>query len=93
VALCWGYSLSEEPATAVDPCRQAAEAGDAGSLENLAVALARSGQFAHARDALAQFRDTSEGQAKAAEVDAWLAALAAGQNPFDAATLRRLREE
>jgi Tfp pilus assembly protein PilF/DNA-binding XRE family transcriptional regulator len=93
VALCWGYSLSEEPATAVDHCRQAAEDGDAGSLENLAVALARSGQREEARDALARFRDTPQGAAKSAEVDAWLATLAAGQDPFDAATLRRLREE
>lgn len=93
VALCWGYSLSEEPESALDYCQQAEEQGDTGSLENLAVALARIGQFSEAKTALEKFRATTSGAAKAAEIDGWLTALSAGKNPFDAETLRRLREE
>lgn len=93
VALCWGYSLSAEPQTAVDYCRQAAEGGDAGSWENLAVAYARSGVIDEALAALEKFRATPQGAAKLAEVDAWLAALKNRENPFDAEALRRLREE
>lgn len=93
VALCWGYALSAEPQTAVDYCRQATGDGDAGSWENLTVAYARSGAFNEARAALEMFRETPLGRAKRAEVDAWLAALRMGKNPFDAEAVRRLREE
>jgi tetratricopeptide (TPR) repeat protein/DNA-binding XRE family transcriptional regulator len=93
VALCWGYSLSEEPQAAVGYCRQAAEGGDAGSWENLGVALARNGQFAEARVALEMFRATPQGAAKAEELERWMTSLDQARDPFDAETLRRLREE
>jgi tetratricopeptide (TPR) repeat protein/DNA-binding XRE family transcriptional regulator len=93
IALCWAYSLSEEPETAVAYCREAAEGGDAGSWENLGVALARSGQFAEARAALEELRATAQGPRKAVELDEWMGGLGEGKNPFAAETLRRLREE
>ncbi len=97
-ALCWGYSLSEDPTAAVDHCLEALKAGAAGPLENLGVAYARIGRLAEARSELAAYRDklaAGEGAsaAKMARLDEWLTALGAGKNPFDAEALKTLREE
>jgi tetratricopeptide (TPR) repeat protein len=99
-ALCWGFSLSEEPATAIEQCSQALAAnGDTGPLENLGLAYARMGQYDQAAAALRRYRDdlraagAGEDSEKVRQLDGWVAALGAGKNPFDAEALRRLREE
>lgn len=97
--LCWGNSLSEEPAAALGQCEAALKGAGPGPLENLAVAYARTGQYAEAADALRKFRDElgkATGGApaeKAAQIETWLAALDEEKNPFDAEALKRLREE
>jgi tetratricopeptide (TPR) repeat protein/transcriptional regulator with XRE-family HTH domain len=98
-ALCWAFSLSEEPVKAVDHCHEAIKAGAGpGPWENLGVAHARCGHFAEAADALRQYRKLQPANAagpspKIRQIDGWVAALNAGRDPFDEATLRLLREE
>ena len=98
--LCWAFSLSEEPAAAIDHCQQAVKGrDDPGPLENLGVAYARIGQYDEAAAALGKYREglrssiTGLSSAKEAQISEWLAELRAGNNPFDAKALRRLREE
>lgn len=97
--LCWGYSLSDEPAKAIEYCLAAIKAGgDAGAWENLGVAYARAGQIADGLSALETYRErlAASGDAPAGKMerlDAWVSALKAGRNPIDAEAVKRLREE
>lgn len=62
------------------------------------MALARTGDTAQAKETLDTYRRNLEkaskvNGAKITQIDGWIAALAAGRDPFDAAALTQLREE
>ena len=96
---CWYHSLFGDPSAAMDACDRAvalAPDDDSAALTWRGVARALGGDDPGALDDLraAVARGEAAGRRDAAHlrVRAWLAALEAGQDPFDAATLTRERE-
>jgi tetratricopeptide (TPR) repeat protein len=99
-ALCWAYALEDEPATALSYCDRAVALDPEGpARDSRAIVYAQSGRYAEAAAefgaylAALQARDPAEYQRGEPRYREWLGALAADRNPFDPATLARLREE
>jgi len=99
-ALCWAYTLDEEPETALPHCDAAVARNPGGpSRDSRGIAYAQLGRFTAAiadfEAYLASLRraDPARYDRELARYQTWLAALRAGQNPFDRATLDLLRSE
>jgi tetratricopeptide (TPR) repeat protein len=93
-ALCWGYALDREGATALPYCdRTVALAPSGPGRDSRGIVYAELGRFAEAVRDIEEYLRGDLRAAERAERTGWLAALAAGRDPFDRATLDRLRQE
>ena len=100
LAVCWAHVLAREPERGLPFC-DAAVRGDAGgrNREARAIVLAQLGKFPDAVNDLQLFTDWLARQPASlrarygATRAEWLGALRAGKNPFDEATLEKLRRE
>ena len=99
-ALCWTYALLQQPQKALPFCDKAVELDPSGnSHDSRGVARAQMGDFAGAIADFQYFLDhyhavNPEIYERTAPVRrAWIRALQAGENPFDAATLAQLAQE
>jgi tetratricopeptide (TPR) repeat protein len=98
--LCWGYVLAQKPEEALPHCDEAIKHDQSGaSNDSRAIAYAQLGRYP---EAIADFRiylaalnqpDSSLNyqRYRGPLVEQWITQLEAGQNPFDAALLARLR--
>jgi len=99
-ALCWAYALDREPDQALSFCDKAVALDQTGfSQDSRGIVYAELGRHA---DAAADFeaflswlrqQPAGEYARYGPKREAWIDALQAGRNPFDAATLERLRRE
>jgi len=93
-ALCWGYALDRQPAAALPYCDRAAALAPSGpGRDSRGIAYAELGRFAEATSEIEAYLRGDLSPAERAERAGWLTALAAGRDPFDQATLDRLRGE
>lgn len=93
-ALCWGYALDRQPATALPYCDRAVALAPTGpGRDSRAIVFAELGRTAEAIRDIEAYLAGDLPPAERAERVGWLAALAAGRDPFDQATLDRLRQE
>jgi tetratricopeptide (TPR) repeat protein/transcriptional regulator with XRE-family HTH domain len=99
-ALCWAFALERAPAIALPYCERAVTLDPAGaSRDSRAIAYAEMGRYREAIDDLEAYLGWLQGQGgeafpRAAAVrQEWIQALENGQDPFDGATLDRLRQE
>lgn len=99
-ALCWGYVLEAEAASALSHCHEAVERGAAYTLNSRGIAFAQLGRFENAQEDFRAFLDWLDTQPEASPyqryrplTSEWLAALETGINPIDDAVLSRLRTE
>lgn len=93
-ALCWGYALDRQAATALPYCDRAVALAPAGpGRDSRAIVYAELGRFTEAMREIEAYLAGDPPPAERAERVAWLAALAAGRDPFDRATFDRLRQE
>ena len=99
-ALCWAYTLDGEPEVALPYCDKAIALNSGGpGRDSRGIAYAQLGRFTEAitdfEAYLASLRqeDPTRHDRELARYQTWLAALRAGQNPFDQATLDQLRRE
>ena len=98
--LCWGYVLAQKPEEALPHCDEAIKHDQSGaSNDSRAIAYAQLGRYP---EAIADFRiylaalnqpDSALNyeRYRGPLVEQWITQLEAGQNPFDAALLARLR--
>jgi tetratricopeptide (TPR) repeat protein len=98
--LCWGYVLAQKPEEALPHCDEAIKHDKSGiSNDSRAIAYAQLGRYP---EAIADFRiyldalnqpDSSLNyqRYRGPLVEQWITQLEAGENPFDAALLARLR--
>jgi tetratricopeptide (TPR) repeat protein len=98
--LCWGYVLAQKPEEALPHCDEAIKHDKSGiSNDSRAIAYAQLGRYP---EAIADFRiyldalnqpDSSLNyqRYRGPLVEQWITQLEAGQNPFDATLLARLR--
>ncbi len=100
LALCWAHALDKQPQLALPHCDAAVHRdANARSREARALVYAQLGRLPNAANDLQAFLDWLARQperlrARYASTRAeWLQALKAGKNPFDDATLERLRRE
>jgi tetratricopeptide (TPR) repeat protein len=98
-ALCWGYATARAAEQALPHCNAAVAVDETGaSRDSRAIALAQLGRYTEAVADLnayldwvrADFPDLYE-KYRGSRVEAWIAALEKGENPFTAATLDALR--
>jgi tetratricopeptide (TPR) repeat protein len=99
-ALCWAYALDQEPDQALSFCDKAVALDPTGfSQDSRGVVYAELGRYAEAARDFEVFlnwlrqQPTREYERYGPRREAWLDALRAGRNPFDAATLEELRRE
>ena len=99
-ALCWAYTLDEEPETALPYCDRAiALAPDGPGRDSRGIVYAQLGRLTEAIADLEEYfaslrhEDPARHVRELARYQTWLTALRAGQNPFDQATLDQLRRE
>jgi tetratricopeptide (TPR) repeat protein/DNA-binding XRE family transcriptional regulator len=99
-ALCWAYTLDEEPETALPYCDRAiALAPDGPGRDSRAIVYAQLGRLTEAIADLEEYsaslrqKDPARYDRETARYQTWLTALRAGQNPFDRVTLEQLRRE
>lgn len=99
-AFCWGYGISGDATRAVPYCDEAVAADATGSsLDSRAIAYAQAGRYADAASDLegylAWVNETYPElyvKYRGEQVEAWIAALRQGANPFDQTTRDRLRQ-
>jgi tetratricopeptide (TPR) repeat protein/transcriptional regulator with XRE-family HTH domain len=93
-ALCWGYALDRQAATALPYCdRAVARAPSGPGRDSRGIVYAELGRFAEAGRDIAEYLRGDLPPAERAERTRWLTDLAAGRDSFDRATLDRLRGE
>jgi tetratricopeptide (TPR) repeat protein/transcriptional regulator with XRE-family HTH domain len=99
-ALCWAYALARAPETALPYCERAVKLDTTGgSLDSRAIVLAELGRYEEAVADLEAYLLALQAQDEAAHGrngslrEDWIRALRSGQDPFDRATLERLRLE
>ena len=98
-ALCWGYALDGEPDAALPHCDRALALGlDRSVRDGRGIALAQLGRLDESMAELQvyvdQLRAAPDGQYERGRgpiVEGWIEQLAAGEDPFDEATLDALR--
>lgn len=100
IALCWAYALDAQPEQALPFCERAVALDPNGpARDSRGIVYAQMGQYGEAiadfEAYLASLREQGEAryQQYGPRREAWLIALRAGRNPFDSATLERLRQE
>jgi tetratricopeptide (TPR) repeat protein/DNA-binding XRE family transcriptional regulator len=93
-ALCWGYALDRQPNSALPYCDRGVALAPAGpSRDSRGIVYAELGRFP---ESILDFEEYLRGdvpEVERIEREAWLATLAADRDPFDQATLERLRQE
>lgn len=98
--LCWGYALAQEPETALSYCDEAVDLDPTGtSYDSRAIVYAQQGRYTEAiadfNAYLAWVEELGSPQLferyRGPVVEAWIAQLAAGDNPFDRVLLDSLR--
>jgi len=97
-SLCWQGSLAGYAAELLPACDRAValDPTNGGIRDSRGLARALTGDLAGAAADFAAFIDWAADTKYAAQIpqrEAWIAALQAGQNPFDAATLAKLRQQ
>ena len=93
-ALCWGYALDRQPDSAVPYCeRGVALAPDGPGRDSRGIVYAELGRYMEATRDIEAYLQGDVPEAVRVERQAWLASLTAGRDPFDRATLKRLRQE
>jgi Flp pilus assembly protein TadD len=98
-ALCLGGSLWEEAATVMHACERAVElAPDNGGIRNSrGIARALTGNLAGASEDFRSYLEWApthkQSEIQIAKRQYWLYELEAGRNPFDAATLEKLKNK
>jgi tetratricopeptide (TPR) repeat protein len=93
-ALCWGYALDRQGAAALAYCDRAVALAPSGpGRDSRGIAYAELGRTAEAMSDFEEYLRGDVPPAEHSERAGWLAALAAGRDPFDHATLDRLRQE
>jgi tetratricopeptide (TPR) repeat protein len=93
-ALCWGYALDRQPEPGLPYCdRSVALAPSGPGRDSRGIVYAELGRYPEAISEIEEYLKGDRPQAERAEREAWLAKLAAGTDPFDRATLERLRQE
>jgi tetratricopeptide (TPR) repeat protein len=99
-ALCWAYTLDEEPGTALPYCDKAiALAPDGPGRDSRGIVYAQLGRLTEAIADLEAYaaslrqKDPARHDRELAQYQTWLTALRTGRNPFDRATLDQLRRE
>ncbi len=93
-ALCWGYALDRQAAAALPYCDRAVALAPSGpGRDSRGIVYAELGRFAEAVRDIAEYLRGDPPAAERAERAGWLTDLAAGRDPFDQATLDRLRQE
>jgi tetratricopeptide (TPR) repeat protein/transcriptional regulator with XRE-family HTH domain len=99
-ALCWGHALGQQAELALTNCDKAVELGDMGSsYDARGIALALQGHLDEAATSLERYltwlktlpQPHAYARLRGPQVEQWIAALQAGENPFDTATLATLR--
>lgn len=98
-ALCWGFVLDIEAASALPVCDQAVALGANEALHSRGMAYAQAGEYAQASTDLRAFLAWLDQQPAnspyrvyRAQVEAWLAELAQGKNPITTEVLAALRD-
>lgn len=93
-ALCWGYALDRQAAAALPYCDRAVGIAPSGpGRDSRGIVYAELGRFAEAGRDIEEYLRGDLPAAERAERAGWLTDLAAGRDPFDRATLDRLRQE
>ena len=93
-ALCWGYALDRQPDSALPYCDRGVALAPAGpGRDSRGIVYAELGRFPEATREIEAYLRGDVPEAERTERQAWLASLAAGRDPFDGATLERLRQE
>ncbi len=93
-ALCWGYALDRQPETALPYCDRGVELAPAGpGRDSRGIVYAELGRFPEAIRDIEEYLRGDVPQAERAERAGLADDLAAGRDPFDRATLERLRQE
>jgi tetratricopeptide (TPR) repeat protein/transcriptional regulator with XRE-family HTH domain len=93
-ALCWGYALDRQAAAGLPYCDRAVALVPSGpGRDSRGIVYAELGRFAEAMDDIEAYLRGDASPDERAERARWLADLAAGRDPFDQATLDRLRGE
>jgi tetratricopeptide (TPR) repeat protein len=99
-ALCWAYALEREPETALPYCDKAVALDPTGaSRDSRAIVYAEMGRYGEAMADLEAYLLELQRQGEdayrhtGAARQEWIQALKKGQDPFDRATLDRLRQE
>lgn len=100
LALCWAHALDQKPDAALPHCDAAVRTETSGrAREARGIVYAELGKFADAANDLQNFVDWLARQPESLRArygssrSEWLPELRAGKNPFDAATLEKLRRE
>ena len=101
-ALCWDGSLSGYATEVIDACEQAVTLApnNGGIIDSRGLARALTGDYAGAIEDFQFYIKWAEDTPRSFQSDedialrkAWIAALEAGQNPFDDTTLQAMREQ
>jgi tetratricopeptide (TPR) repeat protein/transcriptional regulator with XRE-family HTH domain len=99
-ALCWAFALERAPEIALPYCERAVALDPTGAgLDSRAIAYAEAGRYAEAVADLERYlselqaQDQEAYQRQGPAREEWIRALKSGQDPFDKATLDRLRLE
>ena len=93
-ALCWGYALDRQPDSALPYCDRGVVLAPAGpSRDSRGIVYAELGRFPEAIREIEEYLRGDVPEAERTEREAWLDDLAVGRDPFDGATLERLRQE
>ena len=93
-ALCWGYTLDRQPDRALPYCERGVMLAPAGpGRDSRGIVYAELGRYPEATREIEEYLRGDVPAAVRVVREAWLAALAAGRNPFDGATLEQLRQE
>ena len=93
-ALCWGYALDRQPDSALPYCDRGVALAPAGpGRDSRGIVYAELGRYPEATREIEAYLRGDVPEAERTERQAWLASLAAGRDPFDGATLERLRQE
>ena len=93
-ALCWGYALDRQPESALPYCERGVALAPAGpGRDSRGIVYAELGRFPEAIREIEAYLRGDVPEAERTERQAWLATLADGRDPFDGATLERLRQE
>ena len=93
-ALCWGYALDRQPDSALPYCDRGVALAPAGpGRDSRGIVYAELGRYPEAIREIEAYLRGDVPEAERTERQAWLATLADGRDPFDGATLERLRQE